>query len=87
MVQYLELDATEVDGNPFGFLESSTKFQETGASALKRSMEMPLVGPVLGCTHVEWRHKWLEIMIVFGFDMAARPFGPICRAPRGDNEF
>ena len=41
MVQHLDLDATEVDGKPFGFVESSTKFQKTGTTALKRSMEMP----------------------------------------------
>ena len=63
MVQYLELDSTEVDGKSFTFLESSAKFQKTGTSALKISMEMPLVAPVLGCTEVAWCHKWIEVIM------------------------
>ena len=87
MVQHLDLDSTEVDGKPFGFLESSTKFQKTGTSALKRSLEMALVAPVLGCTEVPWRRKWIDIMMCFGFDLSACPFGPLCRAPCDDGEF
>ena len=87
MVQHLDLDATEVDGKPLGFVESSTKFQKTGTTALKRSMEMPLVAPVLGCTEVPWCHRWFEIMMGFGFDLSSCPFGPVCRAPSGDGEF
>ncbi len=87
MVQYLELDTTEVEGKPFGFLESSTKFQKTGTTALKRAQEMPLVSPVLGCTEVPWCHRWVEVIMGFGFDLCASPFGPVCRAPRGDGGF
>ena len=81
MVQFVELDSQEVDGEQFGFFESSTKYQKTATSALKKALEMPLVAPVMGCTNVEWCHIWVEIMLSLGVDMAAVPFGPICRAP------
>ena len=87
MVQHLELDSTEVDGKPFGFVESSTKFQKTGTTALKRSSEMPLVAPVLGTTEVPWCHRWFDIMMGFGFDLSSYPFGPVCKAPAGSGEF
>ena len=41
MVESLELDACEVNGEPYGFLESSTRHQKTGTSALKKTMQMP----------------------------------------------
>ena len=59
MVQFVELDSQEVDGEQFGFFESSTKYQKTATSALKRALEMPLVAPVMGCTSVEWCHIWV----------------------------
>ena len=82
MVEYLKLDACEVEGHPFGFLESSTKLQKTGTSALKKSLQMPLVSPVLGVTDIEWTHIWVEILMSMGVDFARMRFGPICPAPR-----
>ena len=60
-VEYLELDSTEVNGQPFGFVESSTRHQKTGASALKKAMQMPLVSPALGVSDVEWAHIWIQL--------------------------
>ena len=48
LAEYLELDAVEVDGQPFGFVESSTRHQKTGTTALKKAMQMPLVSPGVG---------------------------------------
>ena len=84
MVETLELDACEVNGQPYGFLESSTRHQKTGTSALKKAMQMPLVSPVLGATDVEWAHIWVEILLSFNVDLTEKPFGPICRAPQSD---
>ena len=87
MVQFVELDSQEVDGERFGFFESSTKYQKTATSALKKALEMPLVAPVMGCTSVKWCHIWVEIMLALGIDMTAVPFGPICRAPKSTGGF
>ena len=83
-VEYLELDSSEVDGKPFGFVESSTRHQKTGTSALKKATQMPLVCPVLGVSEVEWAHIWMETVMSMGLDLFQTPFGPICRAPRSD---
>ena len=83
-VEYLELDSTEVNGQPFGFVGSSTRHQKTGTSALKKAMQMPLVSPVLGVSDVEWAHIWMETVMGMGLDLFQRPFGAICRAPRSD---
>ena len=83
-VEYLELDAVEVEGQPFGFIESSTKHQKTGTTALKKAMQMPLVSPVLGVSDVEWAHIFMEVLMSMGLDPTEKPFGPICRAPRSD---
>ena len=86
LVESLELDACEVNGQPYGFLESSTRHQKTGTSALKKAMQTPLVSPVLGVTDVEWAHIWVEIVMSFGVDLSETPFGPICRAPQSDGK-
>ena len=65
-VEYLELDSSEVNGQPFGFVESSTRHQKTGTSALKKAMQMPLVCPVLGVSEVEWAHIWMETVMSMG---------------------
>ena len=67
-VEYLELDAVEVEGRPFGFIESSTRHQKTGTTALKKAMQMPLVSPVLGVSDVEWAHIFMEVLMGMGLD-------------------
>ncbi len=56
-------------GQPFGFVESSTRHQKTGTSVLKKAMQMPPVCPVLGVSDVEWAHIWMETVMSMGLDL------------------
>ena len=83
MLDKLTLDISEMPGGEcYGFVESCTRFQKTGTSAIKKTLQMPLVAPIAGVTQVAWAQVWFEILRSVGFDLDAEPIGALCRAPQ-----
>lgn len=81
-VDSLTIDKQIVNGEPFGFVESSTKYHKTATTLLKKQLKMPLVAPVLGVTHTDWGSEWEQAMTTLGIDISAVPFAAICKAPQ-----
>ena len=75
------LDTAETELGLVGFVEGSTKFQKTGATALKRAMQMPLVAPIRGVSDKSWAVEWFKILEQVQFDVSAKPVGAVCRPP------
>lgn len=82
-LDWIALDVVETSLGLVGFVESSTKFQKTGTSALKKAMQMPLVAPIGGVTDRLWAVEWFTVLKKVGLDPDAKPFGALCRPPTG----
>ena len=78
------VDRSVFEGQAFGFIETETAFHKTATSLKKKMRFLPIVCPILGVTGVDWTTSWLETFSLLHVDLAARPFGPICRAPGTD---
>ena len=84
MLDDLDLDVCNTNEGPFGYVESSTRFQKTGNTATKRRLSMPLVAPIEGVTDVGWALIWFEVLDAVGFRHDASPVGALCRPPAGE---
>ena len=84
MLDDLDLDVCNTNEGPFGYVESSTRFQKTGNTATKRRLSMPLVAPIEGITDVGWALIWFEVLDAVGFRHDASPVGALCRPPAGE---
>lgn len=80
----LQLDVTDTREGPFGFVEGRTRHHKTGSSAIKKSMQMPLVSPIAGVSSCLWALIWFEVMDSIGFQHGQEPLGALCRAPHDD---
>ena len=82
----LTLDTADTPDGLYGYLEGATVHQKTATTALKQSMEMPLVAPIQGVTMRPWAIRFCEILQLCEIDMDATPFGALCRAPLRDGD-
>ena len=82
----LTLDTADTPDGLYGYLEGATIHQKTATTALKQSMEMPLVAPIQGITMRPWAIRFCEILQLCGIDMDATPFGALCRASLRDGD-
>ena len=80
-IDELELDVTETEVGPYGFVEGCTRVHKTGGAALKRSKQMPLVAPIFGITSRSWALAWFDSLVQLEFPFDQRPVGAVCRAP------
>lgn len=77
-------DRTMIDGQPFGFIESSTAIHKTSTSADRKTRHMPLVCPLLGVTGLDWTVHWISSMAAVGLVFSQKPLGALCRVITGD---
>ena len=84
MLDDLDLDVCNTKDGPFGYVESSTRFQKTSNTATKRRLSMPLVAPIEGVTDVGWALIWFEVLDAVGFRYDMSPVGALCRPPAGE---
>ena len=75
------VDRSEFEGQVFGFIETETAHHKIATSLKKKMRFMPIVCPILGITSTDWTEQWFGTFAELQVDMAACPFGPICRAP------
>eukprot|EP00438_Fugacium_kawagutii_P018543 Skav204348 [mRNA] locus=scaffold3936:105494:108589:+ [translate_table: standard] len=80
-VDELELDVSQTELGPYGFIEGCTRVHKTGGAALKRAKQMPLVAPIHGITAKPWALLWFEVLKELDFPFNERPVGAVCRAP------
>ena len=82
----LTLNTSETPDGLYGYLEGATVHQKAATTALKQSMEMPLVAPIQGVTIRPWAVRFCQILQLCGIDMDATPFGALCQAPLRDGD-
>ena len=86
-VDMIEWDVTEVENEPFGFIETRTRITKTSTTEEKKILWMPFVAPIVGLGPQPWGLAWAEVLKELGFDLNHTPYGPICRAPCADGSF
>ena len=86
-VDRIEWDVTEVENEPFGFIETRTRITKTSTTEEKKILWMPFVAPIVGLGPQPWGLAWAEVLKELGFDLNHTPYGPICRAPCADGSF
>lgn len=78
-LQTFQLDVADTALGPYGFVEGTTLHHKTGAAAIKKSHEMPLVAPIAGIsTKSMWALQWFDTLRELEFDFTP-PVGAICR--------
>ena len=86
-VDRIEWDVTEVEGEPFGFIETRTRITKTSTTEEKKILWMPFVAPIVGLGPQPWGLAWAEVLKELRFNLDHSPYGPICRAPCADGSF
>ena len=81
LIHHIWVEKVDFNGELYGFVEARTRHHKTATTLAKKQRYMPLVAPVLGVTTVDWTKHWLEAMEALGLDLAAEPFGALCKAP------
>ena len=74
------VDRISVDGEPYGYLECTTKFHKTSTTLERKSRHMPLTCPILGVTGVDWTVHWMKAAQDLGFIFDAVPTGAILQS-------
>ena len=80
----ITFDRNEVDGQLFGFIESSPAMHKTSTTSERKCRQMPLVCPLLGVTGLDWTSSWIKAAEAVGFNFGAKPLGALCRAFNND---
>ena len=86
-VELAQFDVVDVNGQPFGFVESKTRVHKTGGDEERRALAMPLVAEVHGGHKEAWGIAWKQAMHEVGIDLDKTPFGRICKATTADGQF
>ena len=82
----ISVDRFTVDGDPYGFVEGTTKFHKTSTTMERKARYMPLVCPIIGITGIDWVLHWMSAATVLGFDFSTTLVGALCRAIKADGK-